>query len=215
MALGRRAAASFGVDARVMDDRIHATHCVDLVCDASDLGGAAEIADDNPRGTRREFGDGRGAARRSGVQHHLMAVIKKRLRRRAAEPVCAASNEDDRHPLLLSTLTSAAVSDTGLVRIAEAGVPFAIERWWVCCRDANGRGAFEEPVPSLARSSHRFRAEQYRNSVPKFERLHHILCGGLVFLEMSRLEVRLVRVDVRIHLEDEDMSWILLVGHRI
>src|SRR6516162_3647107 len=101
MALGRRAAASFGVDARVMDDRIHATHCVDLVCDASDLGGAAEIADDNPRGTRREFGDGRGAACRSGVQHHLMAVIKKRLRRRAAEPVRAASDEDDRHPLFL------------------------------------------------------------------------------------------------------------------
>ena len=130
-------------------------------------------------------------------------------------PVCAASNEDGRHALLLSSLTSAAVSDTGLVRIAEAGVPFAIERWWVCCRDANGRGDLEEPVPSLSRSSHRFRAEQYRNSVPKFERLHHILCGGLVFLEMSRLEVRLVRVDVGIHLEDEDVSWILLVGHRI
>src|SRR6516162_1823483 len=82
---------------------------------------------------------------------------------------------------------------------------------------ANGlmRGALEERVPPLARSSHRFRAEYYRNSVPKFERLHHILCGGLIFLEMSRLEVRLVRVDVRIHLEDEDMSWTLLVGHRI
>src|SRR6516164_2006342 len=82
---------------------------------------------------------------------------------------------------------------------------------------ANGlmRGALEEPVPPLARSSHRFRAEQYRNSVPKFEKPHHILCGGLVFLEMSRLEVRLVRVDVRIHLEDEDVSRILLVAHRI
>src|SRR6516162_8827056 len=137
MALGRRAAASFGVDARVMDDRIHATHCVDLVCDASDLGGAAEIADDNPRGTRREFGDGRGAARRSGVQHHLMAVIKKRLRRRAAEPVCAASNEDDRHPLLLSTFTSEAVSacewinvrrprGAGCHRSLEAHIGFAL-----------------------------------------------------------------------------------------
>src|SRR5215831_1620080 len=84
-----------------MDDRIHATDCVDLICDASDLGGAVQITDDNPRETRREFGDGRGAARRSGVQHHLMAVIKKRLRRRAAEPVRAASDKNDRHPLLL------------------------------------------------------------------------------------------------------------------
>src|SRR6516162_4954742 len=77
------------------------------------------------------------------------------------------------------------------------------------------RGALEEPVPPLARSSHRFRAEQYSDSVPKFEKPHHILCGGLIFLEMSRLKVRSVRVDVRIHLEDEDVSRILLVGHRI
>jgi hypothetical protein len=39
MALGCRVAASLGVNGSVMDDRIHATDCVDLICDASDLGG--------------------------------------------------------------------------------------------------------------------------------------------------------------------------------
>jgi hypothetical protein len=104
MALGRRAAASHRVDARVVDDCIHAPDRVDLIRDAPGFGGAAEIADHNPDGPRRVPGERRCAVRRSGVQHHLMAILKKRLRRRTAEPVRAARDEDDRHPPLLPLL---------------------------------------------------------------------------------------------------------------
>jgi hypothetical protein len=85
-----------------MDDRIHAPDCIDLICDAPGLRGAAEVADHNTGGPRRETSDGRSAIRRSGVQHHSMALVKKRPRGRAAQPVRAASDEDDRHPPLLS-----------------------------------------------------------------------------------------------------------------
>ena len=73
-ALGRRAAASLRVDARVVDDCIHAPDRVDLIRDAPGFGGAAEIADHNPDGPRRKLCDRRGAVRGSGVQHHLMAA---------------------------------------------------------------------------------------------------------------------------------------------
>ena len=70
------------------------------------LGGVAEIADHDADGTRSKLGDGLGTIRRSGVQHHLVAVMKKRLRRCPPEPVRAAGNEDDRHPLLLTLFRS-------------------------------------------------------------------------------------------------------------
>jgi hypothetical protein len=62
-------------------DRIHATDRVDLIRNASWLGGAPEIADHNAGGTRSELADGLGTIRRSGVQHHLVTVMKKRLHR--------------------------------------------------------------------------------------------------------------------------------------
>jgi hypothetical protein len=83
-----------------MDDRFHAANSVDLIRDASGLGTATEIADDDPCGTRRELAEGPRAIRRSGVQHHLMTAIKKRLGRRASEPVGASSDEHERHSIL-------------------------------------------------------------------------------------------------------------------
>jgi hypothetical protein len=44
-----------------MDNCIHPPDCVDLICDAPGLRGAAEVADHDPGGTRRERGDGRSA----------------------------------------------------------------------------------------------------------------------------------------------------------
>ena len=99
MTLGCRAAASLRVDTGVVDHRIHASDCVDLICDAPGLGGAAEVADYDPSRTQRELGENLGPIRRSGVQHHFVAVIKERLRRRAAEPIRAAGDEDNSHQL--------------------------------------------------------------------------------------------------------------------
>jgi hypothetical protein len=89
-----------------MDDRIHSPDRVDLICDAFGLGGAAEIADHNSCGARGELGDGRSAARRAGVQHHLMADIKKRLCRRPTGAIRAAGDKDYRRsalPIFLRT----------------------------------------------------------------------------------------------------------------
>jgi hypothetical protein len=96
-----RAAAPFRVHARIVDDRIHAADCVDLVCKAPGLGRAAKVAEDDPCRTGRELAYGRRAIPRSGMQRHFMAVIEKRLRRSAAEPVRTAGDEDERHFILL------------------------------------------------------------------------------------------------------------------
>ena len=58
-------------------------------------------------------------------------------------------------------------------------------------------------------------AQKDRYRFPQLEGFHHVLGGDLVFLEMSGLEMRLVGIDIRVHFEDENVSRIVLVGHRI
>jgi hypothetical protein len=59
----------------------------------------------------------------------------------------------------------------------------------------------EEPTALPSALTSVWRAEQDRNGIPNFERLHHILRGRL--LEMSRLDIELIRIYVGVQLEDE------------
>jgi hypothetical protein len=72
----------------------------------------------------------------------------------------------------------------------------------------------EEPTAPPGRRSHRFGAPSRIGTVPNFERLHHILRGRVVFLEMNRLEMGLIRIYVGVQLEDEDI-WAVGQNGRI
>jgi hypothetical protein len=66
-----------------------------------------------------------------------------------------------------------------------------------------------------SRDSLRLRAEKNRIGLDKHERFHHAVCADLVFLEVRRLQMRLIGGSICIQLEDPDLGWIALHGDRI
>jgi hypothetical protein len=59
-----------------VNNRVHAADRIDLLCNALDLGCAAQVTDYDPGGLGCEFGKRQGALGRSCVKEDLMAIIE-------------------------------------------------------------------------------------------------------------------------------------------
>lgn len=61
----------------------------------------------------------------------------------------------------------------------------------------------------------RFRSERNGNSVDQFPGLYHAVCSGPKFLEMRRLQMRLIGILIPIYFKDSDAGGMLFFGHGI
>jgi hypothetical protein len=80
-----------------VDNCVHAADRIYLLCDAVDLGRAAQVTDCDPGSLGCEVGKRRGALGRSCMKDDLMAIGEKRLRRRATEPIRASGYKNASH----------------------------------------------------------------------------------------------------------------------
>ena len=99
-----RRPARHGVDAGIVDDRIHPADGIDLIRDRPGLDRTAEVADHDTSRARREIRERCGALLRAGMENDPVPLPDQGLRRRAAEPIRAAGDEDESHANPLNPL---------------------------------------------------------------------------------------------------------------
>src|SRR5690348_12954368 len=105
MSFGRSTAGGLAVDAGVVDDGVHATELIDLVCDRACLLLARQVADDDARGPRCEFGQDVRPLAGAGVKDHFVALLYQRLGGAATQAVGGPRDEHSTHvPSFESTL---------------------------------------------------------------------------------------------------------------
>jgi hypothetical protein len=92
--LGSASADPLPIDARIVNDCVHAPDGVDLFGDAPCLDTAAKITNHNPGRACGKVGQRRCAIRRPCMQHDLVTVGDKGFRSSAAKSVGASGNED-------------------------------------------------------------------------------------------------------------------------
>ncbi len=95
--LGRLTPVSHQIDAGIVDDRVHAPDLVHLIGNRTSFTRAAEIADNEPRRSRDQISERRGALRRTRMQNHLMTFAHQRAGCRQAETIRGAGNKYATH----------------------------------------------------------------------------------------------------------------------
>jgi hypothetical protein len=93
----RGAPGENAIDAGIVNDGVHATVCVDLLCEVVGLGRTAEISINDSQRSWSEICEGGDAILRARMQQDLVPLIEEGLRGSIAKPVCASGNEDATH----------------------------------------------------------------------------------------------------------------------
>jgi hypothetical protein len=91
-----------GVDAGVVDDRVHPAQAVHLVGDAAGLLEVGQVPDDGRSPPVQEVAHGREPVAVAGVDDDLVPVVEQRVGGRPSETVCGAGDEDACHEISVS-----------------------------------------------------------------------------------------------------------------
>jgi hypothetical protein len=83
-----------GIDARVVDHRVHLPEAVHLVGDAACLLEVGQVPDDGRGALVLEVAHGREPVLIPSVDDDLVPLFEQRLRGRPSETVCRAGDED-------------------------------------------------------------------------------------------------------------------------
>jgi hypothetical protein len=86
-----------GVDAGVVDDRVHPAEAVHVAGETGRLLEVGEVADDGRSAPVQEVAHGREPAAVASVDDDLVPVVEQRVGSRPSETVCGAGDEDACH----------------------------------------------------------------------------------------------------------------------